>query len=148
METKETHIFFMKHCIKLGKAAKALNDSPVGAIIVKDGKVIAEGIEASKSKHDVTCHAEIEAIRDIIKKLNITDLSGYTMYTTHEPCIMCSYAIRHHKISEIVWGISTGEIGGYSSKFNILQDTTIQKWGNIPNLISGVLEDACKELHK
>ena len=148
MGTINAHEFYMKQCIELGKIAKENGESPVGSILVKNGKIVAKGIEAGKHHKDITSHAEIEVIRNFVKESGITNLENFTMYTTHEPCIMCSYVIRHHKISVIVWGISTGEIGGYSSpNFKILEDKTISKWGKSPLLIPNILEDECKALH-
>lgn len=85
-------IFYINQCKTLAKSAAEKGNSPVGAIIVKDDKIISEAEEAVKSKNDVTCHAEIEAVRIAVKKLNSTNLSECILYTTHEPCIMCSYA--------------------------------------------------------
>ena len=137
----------MLKCIELAELAKARGDSPVGAILVKNNEIIAQGIEAGKTKQDITYHAEIEAIRDIRVKLGITDLSEYTMYSTHEPCIMCSYVIRHHKINTIVWGVSSGKIGGYTSGYKILQDLSVEQCGKAPKIVMGIAEDQCRELN-
>lgn len=147
MEEMKRHKLFMKRCIELGELAKQLGESPVGAILVKDGEIIAEAMEASKNHNDITCHAEIEVIRHVRMNQGLSDLSGCMLYTTHEPCIMCSYVIRHHKISTIVWGISTLQTGGYSSAYKIIEDTTIKKWGDVPIVVAGVLEEECKALH-
>ena len=144
---KTSHEFFMTRCIQLAKVAKDRGDSPVGAIIVKNGQIIAEGIEGGKTHQDITFHAEIEAIRQATKNLNSPNLSDCSMYTTHEPCIMCSYVIRHHKINTIVVGVTTGEIGGYSSAFPLLLDKTITKWGAPPKIITGILENECRKLN-
>jgi len=140
------HEAFMQKCIALAKVAKQGGDSPVGSIVVQDGVVIGEGIEGGKTHQDITYHAEIEAIRNATKHLNSQDLSGCILYTTHEPCIMCSYVIRHTKINTIVTGISTGDIGGFSSQLPLLLDTTIRKWSSPPLLIHPILEDQCKAL--
>ena len=139
-----TDDFYMAQCIVLAQLAKARGDSPVGSIIVKNGRVIGEGIEGGKTHKDITFHAEIEAIRQATANLQSSDLSGCTLFTTHEPCIMCSYVIRHHKISIVVAGLSSGEIGGYSSGFPLLSDTTIEKWGTPPEIRTGVSEEACR----
>lgn len=143
----EEHAFYMRRCIALGLEAKATGDNPVGALLVKDGQVAAAAMEASKTSKDVTRHAEIEVIRTMVSGTGDPNLSGYTLYTTHEPCIMCAYVIRHHKISSVVWGLSSGVTGGYSSAYNILEDTTVQKWGPPPLLIKGLLEAECNTLH-
>jgi len=142
------HEFYMAKCIELAKIAKVRGDSPVGSLIVQNVKIIGEGIEGGKFHKDITFHAEIEAIREVVKNTGISDFSDCILYTTHEPCIMCSYIIRHHRIGKIVFGISTGKIGGYSSKYPLLLDTTIDKWGSPPVIIEGVLKKECRELHK
>jgi tRNA(adenine34) deaminase len=136
----------MRDCIRLAKIAKERGDSPVGSILVQNGKIIAEGIEGVKTYKDITFHAEIEAIRNATKILGQSDLSGCILVTTHEPCIMCSYVIRHHKIKLIIVGLTTGETGGYSSSFPLLLDKTITKWSEPPEIIDGILEQECREL--
>lgn len=141
------HEYYMTRCIGLAKIAKARGDSPVGSLVVLNGKIIGEGVEGGKTQKDITYHSEIEAIRQAIKTNNTTDLSGCDLYTTHEPCIMCSYVIRHHKIANIIFGIFTGEIGGYSSIYPVLLDQSIKKWDAPPHLIFGILEKECRALH-
>lgn len=136
----------MRRCIELAKMAKERGDSPVGSLIVKDGQIVAEGIEGGKTHKDITFHAEIEAVRIAAARLGTTDLSDCTMVTTHEPCIMCSYVIRHSKIGLIIVGRTTGEIGGYSSALPVLLDRTISKWTTPPKIIDRILEQECKDL--
>lgn len=137
---------YMERCIELAKIAKERGDSPVGSVIVSGDKIIAEGIEANKSKRDVTCHAEIEALRGAVRIKGSNDLSDCVLITTHEPCLMCSYAIRFHKISKVVFGISTGEIGGYSSNYPILIATDIKRWCEPPVIVVGVMKEKCQEI--
>lgn len=134
-EENTVNEFYMNRCAELAQTAKTRGDSPVGAVIVKAGTIIGEGIEGGKTHGDITFHAEIEAIRRATEGLQNMDLSGCTLFTTHEPCIMCSYVIRHHKISRIVVGHTSGEIGGYSSNYPILRDRSISKWGEPPEII-------------
>lgn len=136
----------MRRCIELANIAKKRGDSPVGSLIVKDGQVVAEGIEGGKTHKDITFHAEIEAVRNATASLGKTDLSDCFLVTTHEPCIMCSYVIRHHKIGLVVVGVRTGEIGGYSSTLPVLTDSTISSWSTPPVIIDNILEQECKEL--
>ncbi|HUH27082.1 nucleoside deaminase [Gelidibacter sp.] len=143
----KAHESYMRLCMDLAKIAKQRGDSPVGALIVQNGKIIGQGIEGGKTQKDITFHAEIEAIRDATKHIEKQDLSDCTLYTTHEPCIMCSYVIRHMKIPIVVTGITTGEIGGFSSHFRILLDTTIKRWSAPPTIVKGVLEKECSALH-
>lgn len=136
----------MQQCIELGIIARQRRESPVGSILVLGDKIIGRGIEGGKSHLDITFHAEIEAIRQGSAHLGSQDLSGCVLYTTHEPCIMCSYVIRHTKINTVVIGLATGDTGGVSSKYPVLLDKTIGKWSDPPVLVHGVLEATCREL--
>jgi tRNA(adenine34) deaminase len=148
MENKEehSHEFFMNKCIELALRARERGDSAVGSIIVRNKKIIAEGIEGGKTYKDITYHAEIEAIRQANHFLRTQDLSDCMMYTTHEPCIMCSYVIRHSGINTIIIGVTSGEIGGLSSHLPLLLDKTIKRWRMPPTIITGILEKECWEL--
>ncbi len=146
MTDTEKYEGWMRRCIELATIAKLRGDSPVGSVIVKDGEVVGEGIEGGKTHRDITFHAEIEAVRNATARLGTADLSDCFLVTTHEPCIMCSYVIRHHKLALIVVGMTTGEIGGYSSALPVLLDRTISRWGTPPEIIDGVLEQECREL--
>ena len=146
IQNNADHDFYMARCIELARIAKQRGNSPVGSLIVQDGQIIAEGIEGGKTFKDIICHAEIEAIRQARIHLQPHDLSACILYSTHEPCISCSYIIRHHRIGMVVIGTATGEIGGYSSVYPVLLDQTIKKWGAPPIIITGILENRCKEL--
>lgn len=140
------HKHFMQHCIQLGKEAMSEGNPPVGSVLVKDGTIVGRGIEAGKSRGDITYHAEIEAIRNAIKKLNRKDLSDCSIYTTHEPCIMCSYVIRHHAIKEVIIGASVRAVGGVTSNYPILTAKDIEIWNNPPIITENVCSDECKML--
>lgn len=129
MENKakiKTDTYYMHLCQKLGKAAAEKGNPPVGAIITKDDEIISEAEEAGRSKNDVTCHAEIEAIRIALKKLNPADLSECILFTTHEPCVMCSYVIRFYKIKKVVFQNAVDYLGGVTSSMPLLIS------GNVP----------------
>ena len=138
--TDRGHEFYMKACIELALAAKARGDAPVGSVVVQDGVIIAEGVEGGKTKKDITFHAEIEAIREANIITGTTDLSDCALYTTHEPCIMCSYVIRHAKIHTVAFGISVVETGGVHSFYPILTDNKIKSWEKPPRIVKGILE--------
>lgn len=140
------HERWMRLCIELAKEALQKGDPPVGSLIVKDGKMLGKGIEAGKSKRDITCHAEIEAIRDALSKNELNDLHGCALYSTHEPCLMCSYVIRHYKISLVVSGSSVPSVGGFSSSYPLLKVSDILVWTAPPQIIEGVLREACQAL--
>jgi tRNA(adenine34) deaminase len=119
---------------------------PVGAIVVFEGKVIGKGVESGKSTGDITNHAEILAIRDAINNGNLNNLHQAKMFTTHEPCIMCSYLIRHHKLSHIIYGTSVPFIGGDTSQLKVLTTEDVPKWGKKPMITTGICKKECNEL--
>jgi tRNA(adenine34) deaminase len=129
----------MKQCVSLGKTAMLNGNPPVGSVIVKDGKVIGIGVESGKSSKDVTRHAEIEAVKDALKSTE--SLESCTLYTTHEPCIMCSYVLRHHKIKTVVYGTDVDYIGGKTSELKVILTTNVPKWGEAPTIIGNVLKE-------
>jgi tRNA(adenine34) deaminase len=129
-------VYYMKRCEILAAQAAANGDAPVGSIITKDDEIIAEAIEASKFKNDITCHAEIDAIRLAVKKLQTNDLSDCILYTTHEPCIMCAYAIRFYKIKKVVYQHSANYLGGVSSSMPLLTSKEVPPhWSDIPVIV-------------
>lgn len=132
----EADNYYIKRCELLAKQAAAKGEAPVGAVIIKDDDIISEAIEASKYKNDVTCHAELEAIRIAVKKLGTTDLSDCTIYSTHEPCIMCSYAIRYYKIKKVVFQNAVAYFGGTSSSIPLLlMEEVPSHWGAVPAVV-------------
>ena len=138
---KTTHYFIVR-CLALGKQAAEKGNSAVGALIVKEDSIISEAEEAVKTKNDITCHAEMEAIRQAVKTLMTNDLSDCILYSTHEPCIMCSYAIRFYKIKEVFYLQQSKYLGGVSSALPLLTtDHVPPGWSNAPN-INHVKEDS------
>mgnify|MGYP001105630206 CR=1 FL=1 len=127
--------YYMQRCRLLGKAAAIKGNSPVGAVIIRAGEIISEAEEAGKSKNDITCHAELEAIRFAVKKMGTNDLSGCVMYTTHEPCVMCSYAIRFYKIKKVVFDNTVQYLGGVSSTMPLLTTHEVPPgWSKAPEI--------------
>jgi tRNA(adenine34) deaminase len=140
------HQHYMKQCLDLGEKALTRGDAPVGSIVVMNGKVIGRGVEAGKSTQDITKHAEIEAIKDALKVVNKEALSESTLYTTHEPCLMCSYVLRHYKIETLVFGIAVDYVGGFTSGLKVLLTTEVPEWDNQIRIIGGILAEECKVL--
>lgn len=141
------HEAYMKRAIELAKIALSKGDTPVGSLTVRNGEILAEGIEAVKMRIDISAHAEMIAIRRTCRALGTLDLSGCAIYTTAEPCFMCSYAIRQTRISQVVIGRSSPHIGGLSSLHPILSDSRISCWGEPPRVVRGVLQTECETLH-
>ncbi len=143
-----SHEGYMHYCITLGEIALQKGNPPVGAILVVHDTIIGEGYETAKTSGDVTEHAEILAIRDAVQKGNSALLENAILYTTHEPCLMCSYAIRHYKIPTIVYSLAVPDVGGHSSTFNVLITDKIEKWNPEPAVIAGICKDQCALLQQ
>jgi tRNA(adenine34) deaminase len=127
--------YYMEICLALSKKAAEKNNSPVGAIVIKNDEIISQAEEAATTKNDITCHAELEAIRMAVLKLG-ANLSGCILYTTHEPCIMCAYAIRFYKISKVIYLHGTKYLGGLSSSMALLvTDEVPPHWGDAPVVV-------------
>lgn len=118
----------MERCAELAQAAEAKGNSAVGSVLMLGGQIIAEAEEAATSKEDVSCHAEMEVIRKARKKMG-KDLRGAVLVTTKEPCVMCSYAIRFHRISTVVYKEKATFLGGDGS-YHILTTRNVPgDWG-------------------
>lgn len=133
------HERLMRRCLALAEEALSRGDVPVGSLIVLDGRIIAEASERIPSETDITGHSELLAVRAAVLSLNTFDLSHCILYTTKEPCFMCSYAIRQSRISKVVIGAETTGVGGVTSSHPILTDPAIPDWAPPPAIIMGVL---------
>lgn len=121
---------FMARCEELALTAAEKGNSAVGSLIVMGNEIIAEAEEAVTTKQDVSCHAEMEVIRLARKKIG-KDMSGAILVTTKEPCVMCSYAIRLHRISTVVYKDRSIELGGANSNYDLLVSDKVPKsWGS------------------
>jgi tRNA(adenine34) deaminase len=128
--------FYIRRCNELAVLAEREGNPAVGSLIVFQGEVIYEAQEASRSKNDVTCHAEIEAIRGALKKMSVNTLKGAVIYSSHEPCVMCSYAIRYYKISKVVYQNRVPYLGGVSSSMPLLISRDVREsCGEAPEVI-------------
>ena len=119
--------------IALEEAKKAYNkgEVPVGAIIVKDGEIIAKGYNLKETLNDVTAHAEINAIRNASKKINNWRLNGCEMYVTLEPCFMCTAAIAQARLSRLYIGTFDERMGGCGTIDNIINRDDINNHVNV-----------------
>jgi tRNA(adenine34) deaminase len=137
---KNAH-YYLQRCLALAIQAAEKGNSSVGAVVVKDDEIISEAEEAVKTKNDISCHAEMEAIRQAFKSLNTNDLSACALYTTHEPCVMCSYAIRFYKIREVIYLHQSKYLGGVSSSMSLLTTTEVPPAWSKPPVINHVREE-------
>lgn len=136
---------FMKLALKEAKKAYLLDEVPIGAIIVKDNKIISRGHNLKENKKDPTFHAEIVAIRKACKKLKSWRLNGCKLYVTIEPCIMCAGAIYQSRIGEVIFGSFDLKGGAFGSNINLLD---IQNINHYPKIKSGIMEKECREIVK
>ena len=121
-----TDEYYMKKAIQNAKKAYKLDEVPIGAIIVKDKKIIASTYNKKELENIATYHAEVLAINEACKKLNTWHLEDCTLYTTVEPCLMCTGAIIQSRISRVVYGTKNKAFGYLSkltnSKIEITKD--------------------------
>ena len=141
--TDEAH---MRRCIDIARVARQRGDAPVGALIVRDGRAIAEAGERVDSALDIAGHAEIVAIRLACQVLGSLDLTGCILYTNAEPCVMCGYAIRQARIGRVVFGAAVPEMGSVTSRYPILIAADVPGWQDPPIIVDGVLGDECASL--
>ncbi|WP_167855599.1 nucleoside deaminase [Hymenobacter fodinae] len=125
MPDLSTDAFFLAQCQQLGAQAAEQGESPVGAMVVRAGRVLAAATEATQSMHTITAHAELLALQAAREVLGHPNLSDCTLYSTHEPCVMCAYAIRYHGIGRVVYEQGSPYLGGASASGPILTTTQV-----------------------
>ncbi len=136
---------FMKEALKEAKKAYNKLEIPVGAIIVKDGKIIARAHNIKEEKQDTTKHAEIIAIQKASKKLETWRLNDCEMYVTLEPCAMCAGAIIQARLKKLYIGTMDPKTGACGSVLNLLKDF---KFNHNVELETGILKDNCEQILK
>ena len=133
---------YMKHAIELAQKAAELGDVPVGAVIVKNGEVIADAYHLRENGGGATAHAELLAIERACERLGTWRLSGCDLYVTLEPCPMCAGAIINARIDRVIFGAKDANGGAFGS----LIDLNSYPLGHKPEVVCGVLENECREL--
>ena len=136
---------FMKQALKEAKKAYEKLEVPVGAVIVKDGKIIAKAHNLKETKTDTTKHAEILAIQKASKKLESWRLLDCEMYITLEPCSMCAGAIINSRIKKIYIGALDEKTGAAGSVLNLFED---YKFNHKVQIESGIMEKECESILK
>lgn len=127
------------------RAAAAAGEVPVGAVVVKNGRVIATGRNAPIASHDPTAHAEVVALREAARVLNNYRLDGCTLYVTLEPCAMCSGAMLHARVDHVVFGAADPRTGAAGSVLNLFDHAQLNHQTKVKG---GVLAEECGQLLK
>ena len=135
---------FMFDAISEAKIAAENHEVPVGAVIVKDGEIIARGRNMREEKQNALSHAEIEAINNACKALNSWRLDGCEMYVTLEPCPMCTGAIINSRIKTLVFGAYDSKAGSVDSVINLCD----YPYNHKVEVYGGICEDECLKILK
>ncbi len=138
----EKHIFFMKQALLLAEKAAENGEVPVGAIVVKEDKIIAKAFNFRESGRDATAHAELMAIREACHEVGSWRLSGCDLYVTLEPCPMCAGAIVNARIDRVFYGAKDARGGAMGSVMDLRSYPLFSK----PEVVSGICENECREL--
>ena len=136
---------FMKLALGLAKKAELKNEVPVGALIVRNGEIIGQGMNTSISDHDPTSHAEINAIREAAKAIKNYRLKDCAIYVTLEPCAMCVGAIQHARIEKIIYGAPDPKTGACGSMIDLI---SVKEINHHAEAIGGILEKQCGQILK
>ncbi len=136
---------YMKEAIRQARKAYALGETPIGCVIVHEGKIIGRGYNRRTIDKNTLAHAELAAIKKAGRKLGDWRLEGCTMYVTLEPCQMCSGAIVQSRMDRVVVGCMNPKAGCAGSVLNLLQ---MPEFNHQAELTTGVLEEECSQMMK
>lgn len=141
-ELSDEDIRYMKEAIGLAELAREIDEVPVGALIVREGRVISRAYNTREHSKCATHHAEILAIEEACRALGGWRLPGCTMYVTMEPCAMCAGAIINARIPRVVYGAPDLRFGAFGSLINLAEVPLNHR----PEIIGGVLKDENVEM--
>lgn len=133
----------MGHALAQARLALQTNDVPVGAVVVRDGGVIAEAANRREADQDPTAHAELLAVRHAAAVLGSWRLEGCALYVTLEPCTMCAGALVLARLPLLVYGAADPKAGAAGSLSNVVQDPRLN---HRVEVVSGVLAEDCGRL--
>ena len=136
---------WMRRALELAKQAEREGEVPIGAVLILNGELMAEGWNQPLSTHDPTAHAEIVALRAAAARLDNYRLPGATLYVTLEPCVMCVGALVQARVARLVYGAPDPQRGAASSAFELLTAPALNHRAEIK---SGVLRDECSQILK
>ncbi|HHW91712.1 MAG TPA: nucleoside deaminase [Firmicutes bacterium] len=142
-ERERQHEEFMREALAEARKALALEEVPIGAVLVRDGCIIGRGHNLRETEGDPTAHAEIIALREAARALGVWRLSDTTMYVTIEPCPMCAGALVMARVGHLVYGSPDPKGGGVDSLYNIGRNGRLNHTFTVTG---GVLEGECAQL--
>lgn len=137
------HARWMARALNRAREAAERNEVPVGAILVRDGRVLGEGSNQPVGSHDPTAHAEIIALREAARQEGNYRLPDSVLYVTIEPCTMCVGAIIHARVGMLVFGAREPRYGAVVSAQRLLDS---DRYNHHPAVLEGVLADECGDL--
>lgn len=136
---------FMREALSEAKKAFDLGEVPVGCVIVRDGEIIARGHNLTETMKDPTVHAEMNALRDVAKKLGGWRLPGCSLYVTCEPCAMCAGAMVWARIEELYIGTDDPKAGACGSVLDVAENKALNHQVSVHR---GILKDECSGIMK
>lgn len=136
---------FMELAIEEANKAKKIGEVPIGAVLIKDNKVISSSYNLRETTQNALGHAEVAVIKDACEKLGTWRLEDTVLYVTLEPCPMCAGAIIQSRIPVVVYGAKDPKAGCGGSIYNLLQE---ERFNHRCEVIDGILQEECSELLK
>lgn len=144
-DVADADLNFMHRALVLAERAQAEGEVPVGALVVRDGEVLAEAWNRPIASRDPTAHAEIGALRGAAARLGNYRLNATTLYVTLEPCAMCAGAIIHARVARVVYGAPDPLAGAAGSALDLF---AVPGLNHRPQVVGGVLQNDCSTLLK
>ena len=134
---------FMKIALEEAQSAYRRGEVPVGAVLVREGNVLARAHNSPIALNDPSAHAEMQVLRQAAEKIGNYRLAGTELYVTIEPCIMCAGAIIHARVERVIFGARDPKCGAVVSLYNILDD---KRLNHQVKVTEGVLKEECGEI--
>jgi tRNA(adenine34) deaminase len=134
---------FMQQALDQAKLAAMAGEVPVGAVLVRDGKIISRGFNQPIGNSDPSAHAEMIALRSAAQLESNYRLPGTTLYVTLEPCIMCAGAMLHARVERVVFGATDPKTGAAGSVLNVFSEKQINHQTQVEG---GIMDDECSQV--
>ena len=141
----EPDVRFMEMALAQARLAAREDETPVGAVVVKDGVVVGRGRNQRETRQDATRHAEMDAIRQASRKLGSWRLDGCDLYVTLEPCPMCAGAVQQARLRAVFYGAKDSKAGACGSRTDLF---AVEGLNHYPEISGGCLEPECAAVLK